>query len=146
MSGYLKGSVYKRFSKFIASVISGHAGVPITIVVFSVCAVLLLAYVTTQIYSSVLTERISNLEKQQLLYREKLHTLTSEITSLTSRERIVGYCEDRLGMIEADSESLKRVAIDSGYRPYQEHEEFTVRRSLVPEVLGYTIQKDSKKD
>jgi hypothetical protein len=140
LSNYLKGKIYKRFNKFLASVIVGNAGVPTTIFVVSICALLMLTYVTAQIYSTVLSERISALESKQLIYREKIHTLTSRYTELASRERVAGYCENVLGMIEADSDSMRRIAIDRGYRGYPEFGEFAVKRSFVPEVVGQTMQ------
>ena len=138
MSGYLKKSLYRRFNHLLATVISGHAGVARTLLVFSVCAVLLLFYVTTQIYAELLCERIAQLEKKQLVLREQYHTMTGDYTRLTSRERIGGYCENVLGMVEADGETLRRVAVDAGDGSYPEAGEFAVKRSFIPEALGYS--------
>jgi hypothetical protein len=146
MSVYLKGKIYKRFNRFLASVVVGNAGVPTTIFVVSICALLMLTYVTAQIYSTVLSEQISALESKQLIYREKIHTLTSRYTELASRERVAGYCENVLGMIEADSDNLRRIAIDQGKGGYPEFGEFAVKRSFVPEVVGQTMQETYRRE
>ncbi len=146
MSNYLKGKVYKRFNRFLASVILGNAGVPTTIVVVSICALLMLSYVTAQIYSTVLSERISALEAKQLIFREKIHTLTSRYTELASRERVGGYCENVLGMIEAKNDNLRRIAIDGGTGGYTEFGEFAVKRSFVSEVVGQTMQGTNRRE
>jgi hypothetical protein len=138
MNGYLKNSLYRRFSHALAAVISGNAGVARTLLVFSACALLLLLYVTTQVYTQVLGERIAALEKKQLALLEQYHTLTGDYIRLSSRERITGYCERVLGMIEADGETLRRVAVDAGDGACPEAGEFAVKRSFVPEALGYT--------
>jgi hypothetical protein len=140
MSNYLRGKFYKRFNRFLASVITGSAGVPMTICVVSICALLMLSYVTAQIYSTVLSERVSALEAEQLIYREKIHKLTTRYTELASRERVGGYCENVLGMIEADSDNMRRIAIDRGDGDVPEFGEFAVKRSFVPEVVGQTMQ------
>ncbi|MFH1755558.1 MAG: hypothetical protein ABIA59_07620 [Candidatus Latescibacterota bacterium] len=145
MRTYLKGKSYKRFNKFIASVITGNAGVPTTIFVVSMCALFLLAYVTTQIYSTVLSERIAVMESQQLIYREKIHTLTGQYTELASRELVAGYCENNLGMVEAGSDNLRRIAIEGSSGDYPEFGEFAVKRSFVSEVVGQTVQGTNRR-
>jgi hypothetical protein len=146
VSGYLNSNLYKRFNYFMASVVSGQAGVARTILVFSACAFLLLFYVTTQIYAGVLTERIAELEQKQLVVREQYHTLTGNYTRLASRERIGTYCEKVLGMVEADNETMRRVAVDTGNRRYPEHGEFAAKRSFVPEALGYASNGTTRKE
>jgi len=145
MSSYLKGKFYKRFNRFLASVVTGGAGVPAAIVVVSICALLMLAYVTAQIYSTMLSERISALETEQRILREKTHTLTGRYTELASRDRVGRYCESVLGMIEADDESMRRIAIDGGGKD-PEFGEFAVKHSFVPEVVGQTMQETNRRD
>ena len=146
MSTYLKSNLYKRFNYFMASVISGSAGVTRTMLLFSACAFLLLFYVTTQIYAGVLSERITELKKTRLVLSEQYHTLTGDYIRLASRKRVGGYCEKVLGMVEADSETMRRVAVDAGDGRYPEHGEFAVKRSFVPEALGYTRYGTTRKE
>ncbi len=146
MSGYLKGKMYRRFYRFVASVVLGNAGIPKTILFVSLCALLLLAYVSTQIYSDMLSERISNLKKEQQVIREKHHRLISRYILLTSRERISEYCENVLGMVEADGESVRRIAVELGDPRYPDYGEFAEKRNFVPEVLGRTAEGATKRE
>jgi hypothetical protein len=124
----------------------GNAGISKTIFFFLVCAVFLLTYVTAQIYSGVLSERISGLSKDQLVKREEANKLTSKYISLASRERIAGYCSKNLGMVEADNGDLKRVTVDFEFEKHIKHGEFARKRRLIPEVLSLPLHGSGKRE
>jgi hypothetical protein len=145
MSGYLKGKIYKRFYRFVANVVSGNAGIPKTILFVSICAVLLLAYVISQIYSGMLLEGISDLQQKRVVFREKHNTLISDYVLLTSRERISDYCKNVLGMVEADGKSLRRVAVELDDLRYPDYGEFAEKGNLVPEIFGRTAKGATKR-
>jgi cell division protein FtsL len=95
----------------MVSAFTGHTRVGVTIAVYSVCAVLLLAYVSVQIYAGVLRQEISALKQERGEVREAMNKLTGEYVSLSSRSRIADYCENKLGMVRVEGESFEVIAV-----------------------------------
>lgn len=102
---------YKRFSRLVVSALTGQNRVSVTILVYSVIALLLLAYVSAQIYAGVLQQEIAALEQQRLDSKEALNKLTGRYVSLSSRARVSEYCETKLGMARVSGENFEVLAV-----------------------------------
>jgi hypothetical protein len=103
--------LYKRFSRLVFSAVTGQTRVGVTVFVYSVLAVLLLAYVSAQIYAGVLRQEIAVLEQDRLDSRETLYKLTGSYVSLSSRARVSEYCESKLRMVRVGGDSFEVVAV-----------------------------------
>jgi len=111
MNDYFNASLYRRFTNLLVNALSGNLSLRSTIIGCSFAALLLLGYVSMQIYVSRIAEKNAKLKREEKAYVEKINVLTSRYMQLSSRERVVGYCVKRLGMVEADTGSLVRVSI-----------------------------------
>jgi len=96
----------------IFDALSGRLGVSLMALAYASFAVVLLAYVSTQVYTSSLNEQISRRRSLERSVEEQMGLLTAEYTRLASRARIAPFCEDKLGMVEADKESMHRLRIN----------------------------------
>ena len=112
MSKSIKHGLYGRFANFIVYAVTGRSGVGVTVFVYSVVAVLLLAYVSVQIYAGVLRQEVAALEQRRLDSRDALNKLYSRYVSLSSRACISEYCRNKLGMVDVGDGNLEIVAVD----------------------------------
>lgn len=83
----------------------------LTLLIYALIALLLLAYVSANVMTSVLTQEISELKQQRHENKETLNKLTSEYVSKSSRARVIHYCESVLGMVPAEETSFQRYAV-----------------------------------
>lgn len=103
--------VYKRLVGTLVSALVGQTPLVLTLVVYSALALVLLGYVSAQVYTSVLAQEIAELKRETLHEKENLSRLAGTYVSLTSRERVSEYCEAKLGMVEAKEDRIERVAM-----------------------------------
>ena len=121
--------VYKRFAQAVISALLGQAKLSTTLFVYAVLALLLLGYVSAQVYASVLTQEIGELKQQENWCRETVNKMTSEYVSLSSRARVTSYCETVLGMTRANDGDLERFAVKGGLEQVTAPLEFTRLRT-----------------
>lgn len=139
-------NIYGQFSRVMVSALTGQAKIGVTIVVYSTIAMLLLAYVSAQIYAGVLMQEIAELKQARCELKEEANRLTGEYVSLSSRNRVSRYCKDRLGMVEASAgENFEILAV----RPVDEElaapMELTKKRAVIPAAYGYSLKPDGKR-
>ena len=128
---------FRRLLTLVADALAGRMGMPMMLLSYASFAVLLLAYVSTQVYTSSLMEDISELQREERLCKEHIGLLMGDYAALASRSRIARYCENELGMVQADTHNMKRVAVEQrrgneGARP-QEFDQLPVQ---ISNVLG----------
>jgi hypothetical protein len=93
--------------------LAGKLGVPMMVVGYVTFAVLLLAYVSLQVYTNSLMEGVSARKREELALQEQIGVLTAQYATMTSKSRISQYCEEDLGLVTATMNEVVRVAIDS---------------------------------
>lgn len=74
-------------------------------------AVVMLAYVSTQVYTSSLMEDVAGRQKDRRLMEEQVGTMMSDYAQLISRTRVSEFCEGTLGMVEGDVTRMMRVRV-----------------------------------
>ncbi len=111
MNKSMRREMYRKFSRAMVCAVTGHGKVGVTILVYSVFALLLLAYVSAQIYAGVLRQEIASLEQQRLDSREAFNKLTGRYISVSSRARVSDYCETELGMVKIGGEDFEVLAV-----------------------------------
>lgn len=121
--------------------LTGRRGVGVMVAGYCVCAVALLGYVSTQVYTYSLMEDVYNRERRQRELKETIGLQTERFAELTSRERIVRICETKLGMVPAGTEQLQRVAVDSNWSPGGRKSEFERDSVNLPEMMGRNINE-----
>jgi hypothetical protein len=137
----MRNGLYKRFSHLMFSALTGQTKVGVTIFVYSVLALVLLAYVLVQIYAGVLRLEIAGLKQQRADLKEGLNKLTGDYVSLSSRSRVAEYCEERLGMVEAKGENLLVVAVNDGESGFAAPVALTKKQGAMPSAYRYTYRQ-----
>jgi cell division protein FtsL len=132
---------YRKFSHLMISALTGHSKVAVTIAVYSVVALLLLAYVSVQIYAGVLRQEIALLEQQRVEAKEALNKLTGEFVSLSSRDRVIEYCENKLGMVRLDGENFEVLAVNKGAAEPAAPVALTETQDAIPSAARYTYRQ-----
>ena len=117
----------QRVTHFATNALTGRLGVLMMVLAYSSFAVVLLAYVSTQIYTSSLMEDIS--DKQA----------TAQYASRASQERLSRICEDKLGMVTSDTRLVERIAVEPGKAEFEPYLEFTEKPIDLHKVLGADI-------
>ncbi|MEJ2720943.1 MAG: hypothetical protein P8181_07350 [bacterium] len=141
-----QNNIYRQFSRVMVSALTGQAKVGVTIVVYSAIAMLLLAYVSAQIYAGVLMQEIAELKQARCELKEEANELTGKYVSLSSRNRVSRYCRDRLGMVEAAAgENFEILAAGPGDEEFGAPMELTKKRSVIPAAYGYSLKPDGKR-
>jgi len=107
----------RKFIRFVADALTGRLGITVMVMAYSICAFVLLAYVSTKVYTYSLMEDISACERRQINLKEKVGLLTEKYAALSAMSRITGICETKLGMEPADTGRMLRVSIDTGWSP-----------------------------
>lgn len=129
----------QKVTHFTTNALTGRLGVLMMVLSYSTFAVVLLAYVSTQVYTSSLMEDISAKKATERELKEKIGILTSQYTSLASRGRISQICEKRLGMVESDTRLVERISVRPEDADFGPRLEFTERPIDLPKVLGSDI-------
>ncbi len=139
-----RNNVYKRFSHVLLSALAGQAKLNVTIAVYFVIALLLLSYVSVQVYGGVLHQEIAGLKLTRCELKENLNRLTSDYVSLSSRSRVSRYCENTLGMVKAAGESFEVLAVEDGEYELAEPVEITKKHRAIPAAYRYTLRRCSE--
>lgn len=124
---------------FVGDALSGRLGLFMMTFAYAVLGVVLLGYVSTQVYTNSLMERVSAAEVERRRAEEQMGLLMKDYAALVSRQRVAAYCEERLGMIEGDAARITRVRLrgdDDLFGPPAEAPSVPVD---MPEVLGSNI-------
>jgi len=117
----------------------------VTLAVYSSIALLLLTYVTAQVYTSALTQQIAELKQERHVHKEILHRMSSDYISLSSRARVTHYCESVLGMTQATDDSMERIAISDDIIGFREPIAFTLRDARPPDPNRFTLLREDGK-
>jgi len=107
-----QSSIYQRLGQGFIAAITCNTRLHVTLFVYACVAALLLTYVSAQVYTSMLTQRITELKGERHERKENLNKLTSVYISGSSRARVSKYCESKLGMIQASESSFERFAVE----------------------------------
>ena len=111
----------RKVNRIGADALAGRRGVGGMILGYSALAVVLLLYVSMQVYTGSLLEDIEKQRRKQVKLQEMIGMRTMHWASLSSRENVIKVCEQKLGLARADSEELVRVA----FKRYRENEDYT---------------------
>jgi cell division protein FtsL len=136
-----KSRILSETTRFVVDTLTGRKGVGMMVAGYCACAVMLLGYVSTQVYTYSLMEDIYDRERQQRTLKESVGLQTERFAELSSRERIVRICETKLGMVPAATDQLQRVAVDSNWSPGGEQSEFEGESVNLPEMMGRNINE-----
>jgi cell division protein FtsL len=134
-------SGYRKFSRFVADALTGRLGVAAMVLGYSACAVGLLVYVSSQVYTFSLMEDISKLEREQKVLKETVGLLTEDYAELSSMERITRICSNKLGMSPADAGGVIRVSIDTDWVPGGARSDFDDEGVDLPGMMGRSIDE-----
>jgi len=97
--------------QFVADALGGRLGLFMMTLAYAALGVMLLGYVSTQVYTNSLMEGVSAGEVDRRRAQEQVGLLMRDYAALVSRERVSDYCESRLGMIEGDAARITRVRL-----------------------------------
>lgn len=95
--------------QFAFDALSGRMGVVMMTLAYGSLAVVLLAYVSTQVYTSSLIEDVGARKIEERKLQERISVTTADYARLASRTRVATYCEETLGMRPADAQTMTRV-------------------------------------
>jgi hypothetical protein len=98
--------------QFLLDALSGRLGVPMMVMGYVAFAVLLLGYVSIQVYTNTLMESVTSRKRTELALQEHIGILTAEYATMTSKSRISHHCEEDLGLVTATSNDVVRVRVD----------------------------------
>ncbi len=101
--------------------------------------VVLLAFVSTQVYTSSLMEDVARSGEQRRTIEENIGVMMSEYSGLVARARVARYCEQKLGMVEADATRMIRVRVPLGRDIPLRSQESTADAMHLPELLGASM-------
>lgn len=104
----------RRTGQFLLDAMSGRLGILMMTFSYVAFAVVLLAYVSTQVYTNSLLEDITARKRDERSLRENISRLTAQYASLSARSRVSGYCEKHLDMMEPDVSQVVRVLVEPG--------------------------------
>lgn len=107
-----KGKMSVELVKIFFSTLSGNNGLGPLVVLCALAALILLAYVSTQVYTNSLLAQLTGMEKRRELWQEKVNRLSSLSIGLGSRSRVRSYCRGRLGMVDAEPGDLVFIAVE----------------------------------
>jgi len=93
--------------------LSGRLGVPMMVLGYATFSILLLAYVSIQVYSNSLMETVAARKRDEVALQERTGVLTAEYATMTSKSRVSRYCENDLGLVTARMGDVVRVAVDA---------------------------------
>ena len=140
----MRNDLSKKFSRLLVSALTGHAKVAVTIAVYSVFALLLLAYVSVQIYAGVLRQEISALEHQRSEAKETLNKLTGEFVLDSSRDRVIDYCETKLGMVRLGIDNFEVIAANDRAADTAPPAALTEKQEAIPSAYRYTQRQTNE--
>jgi hypothetical protein len=112
--------------------LGGRLGVPIMVAGYLLFAALLLAYVSTQVYTNTLMEDVAARKRREVALKERIGVLTARYATMTSKSRVSAVCEEKLGLVESTTRDVVRVVVDGTDMP----DESVADEVRVDEVLG----------
>jgi hypothetical protein len=136
-----KGARYRKVTRFVADALTGRLGVAAMVLGYSICAVVLLAYVSAKVYTYSLMEDISACERRQRKLKERIGLLTERYAELSAMDRVTEICEKKLGMVPAGTGQLIRVSIDSDWAPGAMGHELEDAGAEIPGVTYKSIDE-----
>jgi hypothetical protein len=92
--------------------LGGKLGAPMMVGGYAVIALVLLAYVSAQVYTNSLMEDVSAHKRHEVVAREKIGMLTARYATMTSKSRVSRECEEDLGLVESTTADVVRVVLD----------------------------------
>jgi hypothetical protein len=140
----IRSNIYRNFSRLLISALTGQARLSVTILVYTVVAVLLLTYVSAQVYADVLRQEIAGFKLERCDLKEDLNMLTSDYVASSSRSRVSQYCEKELGLVKAAGESLEILAVEDTEDGFLIPVELTKRQRAIPSAYRYTLQRSDE--
>jgi hypothetical protein len=130
--------LYRKLGHVLVTALMGNARLSTTIAVYSLVAVLLLTYVSLQVMTGMLTQEIAELTQEKNIRGERLNRLTATQVSLSSRDRVIAYCEATLGMKQASDTSYERFAVSDELLKSRELMEFTRSSDTVVDTYRFS--------
>ena len=118
----------------------------VTLLVYTGIALLLLTYVSAQVYTTVLTQDIVELKRARHGRNETLNKLTSEYISRSSRAQVTEYCESRLGMVQANDGIFERFAVDEDAKRRYQPAKFTGEFPQTGDLHRFSLLHDGNPD
>ena len=125
--------------QFLLDALAGKLGAPMMVMGYTTFAVLLLAYVSTQVYTSSLMEDVAARKREELALRERIGVLTAHYATMTSKSRVSRHCEESLGLVGATQDDVVRVAVQGPVRS-----QVDPRPLRVTDVLGADLSELSQ--
>jgi hypothetical protein len=98
--------------QFLLDALGGKLGVPMMVLGYLSFAVCLLAYVSTQVYTSSLMEDVAARKRAEVALKERIGVLTARYATMTSKSRVASTCENDLGLVESTAADVIRVSVD----------------------------------
>jgi len=98
--------------QFLLNALGGKLGVPMMVLGYLSFAVCLLAYVSTQVYTSSLMEDVAARKRTETALKERIGVLTARYATMTSKSRVSSTCERDLGLVESTTADVIRVSVD----------------------------------
>jgi hypothetical protein len=137
----MKQDGFKKTVRFVADALTGRLGIAMMVLGYSACAFVLLAYVSTQVYTYSLMEDIVKLEREQRGLKERIGLQTERYVALSSKDRIASICESRLALVQAGNDQLVRVSIGRGWPPRGTQSDFREDTIDLPDLMGSDINE-----
>lgn len=142
----MRVSIYSRFSHLLIAGLTAQTRLSTTLGVYGAIALLLLVYVSAQVYTTVLSQEIAELKSDRSGRTEELHRLSSRYIGLSSHAVVAEYCEKKLGMVKADGDDMRRVAIDATQSELSRPIASARRSPPIPAAYRYTLRQTAQSD
>lgn len=133
--------MYRRLGHGIVAALTCQSRIFVTLVVYTMIALALLTYVSAQVYTTVLTQAITELKRERHQHQEAFNKLTSQYISMSSRTRVTHYCESVLGMIQGGS--FERFAVEGEGENRFEPVEFTHGFPQSKDQVRFTLLRET---
>ncbi len=138
-----RDDVYKRLAQNFVAALICQTRLSVTLLVYTVLALLLLTYVSAHVFTSMLSQDIAQLQVQRQQRKETFNKLTSQYISVSSRARVADYCESVLGMVQTGERSVQRFAVRE--RPASSEKGVAFARvSPKTKEAGFTLLHESE--
>lgn len=116
MKSHFHSNIYKKFTKFAITILSGHASMRSMMLVCVGSAMIILVYVSTQIYAAKTLDTVAELKQRHAALQDSINQLTGDYAAISSRSKVIEYCEKKLSMVKAEDTALIRIAVEEGDR------------------------------
>ncbi len=140
-----KSDIYRKLGHGLAAALTCSTRLHVTLFVYAGIALLLLTYVSAQVYTTVLTQDIAQLKRASQGRKETLNRLTSEYISVSSRARVTEYCESKLGMVQANDDIFERFAVKDDPNSPRQPVEFAHEFTRTNDLYRFSLLRESGK-